>query len=92
MDKAEKGEMKKAFLFLEDKIKQIIILMAGEQGQEKDGAIRKIPMKCLSCDKHIENEGISTSRPPSPMREKENVLSRSMSRNIRKRFHITNLG
>ena len=31
-EKAEKGEMKKAFLFLEEKIKQIIILMAGDQG------------------------------------------------------------
>ena len=68
-DKADKGDMKKAFLFLEEKIKQIIVLMAGEQGYEKDGAIKKIPTKCLSCDKHIETESSKTSRLPSP-REK----------------------
>ena len=53
VEKADKGDMKKAFLFLEEKIKQIVILIAGEQGQEKDSALRKMPIKCLSCDKSL---------------------------------------
>lgn len=45
--------MKKAFLFMEEKIKQLIILIASDQNEEKDGAIKKIPAKCLSCDKGL---------------------------------------
>lgn len=52
-EKAEKGDMKKAFLFMEEKIKQLIVLIASDQGEEKDGAIRKVPVKCLSCDKGL---------------------------------------
>lgn len=52
-EKADKGDMKKAFLFIEEKIKQMIILIAGDQNEDKDGAIRKIPAKCLSCDKGL---------------------------------------
>ena len=52
-EKADKGEIKKALLFLEDKIKQIILLLANEQISDKDGALKKIPVKCLSCDKGL---------------------------------------
>jgi hypothetical protein len=45
--------MKKAFIFMEEKIKQMIILIAGDQNDEKDGAIKKMPVKCLSCDKGL---------------------------------------
>lgn len=51
--KADKGEIKKALLFLESKIKQLIILFAHDQLEEKDGAIKKTPAKCLSCDKTL---------------------------------------
>lgn len=52
-EKADKGEIKKALLFLESKIKQLIILLAHDQLEEKDGAIKKTPAKCLSCDKNL---------------------------------------
>lgn len=88
-EKAEKGDMKKAFLFLEDKIKQIIVLMAGDQGLEKDGALRKMPVKCLSCDKGLDVESAQTSRATSPHLKENN--GRSISRNIRKRMHLTHM-
>ena len=39
---------------MEEKIKQLIVLIASDQGDEKDGAIRKVPVKCLSCDKGLD--------------------------------------
>lgn len=52
--KADKEEIKRAFEFVEDKIKEIVMIMADDIQQEKDGAIRRVPFKCLSCDKDLE--------------------------------------
>ena len=49
--KADREEVKKAFQFVEDKIKEIVLLMATDIQNEKEGAGKKLPFKCLSCDK-----------------------------------------
>jgi hypothetical protein len=56
LEKAEKADVKKGLTFLEDKIKEIIIVLAEERGSNPDGAIKKTPFKCLSCDKDLEAE------------------------------------
>ena len=43
----------KAIFFLEEKMKEIIFLIAAEQSDERDGAIMKTNIKCLSCDKQM---------------------------------------
>lgn len=53
-EKADKSEVKKGLTFLEDKIREIIIVLADERGTLQDGAIKKTPYKCLSCDKDLE--------------------------------------
>ena len=53
-EKADKVEVKKGLNFLEEKIKQIIIVVAEERASHQDGAIKKTPFKCLSCDKDLE--------------------------------------
>lgn len=44
----------KAIFFLEEKMKEIIFLIAAEHSDERDGAIMKTNIKCLSCDKQME--------------------------------------
>jgi hypothetical protein len=39
--------------FLEEKLKEIIIVLAEERNAGQDGAIKKTPFKCLSCDKDL---------------------------------------
>ena len=53
-DKSEKSELKKLGNFLEEKIKDIIIVLAEEKNLNKDSATKKIPVKCLSCDKDLD--------------------------------------
>ena len=89
-EKADKGDMKKAFLFMEEKIKQLIILIASEQNQEKDGAIRKVNAKCLSCDKGLETENPSMN---SALTSRQNESSvRNITRKIRTRVNTSNQG
>ncbi len=52
-EKAEKIDVKRAITFLEDKIKEIILLVANEYNAETMGAISKQPVKCLTCDKDV---------------------------------------
>ena len=54
MEKSEKSDLKKAFSFLEEKIKEIIIVIAEDQNNEKDGAGKRKQFKCLSCDKDLQ--------------------------------------
>lgn len=52
-EKADKAEVKKGLSFLEEKVKEIIIVVAEERASHQDGAIKKTPFKCLSCDKDL---------------------------------------
>lgn len=53
-EKADKAEVKKGLSFLEEKLKEVIIVVAEEKAGHQDGAIKKTPFKCLSCDKDLE--------------------------------------
>lgn len=82
--------MKKAFLFMEEKIKQLIVLIASDQGEEKDGAIRKIPIKCLSCDKGLDTQNIAPNTMPPPQTGRDDMATRAVTRKIRTRIHTNN--
>ena len=60
VEKADKAEIQKAILFLENKIKELIFFVAGEQCDQRDGAIIKSAMKCLSCDRDVDKN----TKPP----------------------------
>ena len=66
VDKADKDEIKRAFIFIEDKIKQIVTVIAEEAQNEKEGALRRVPFKCLSCDKDIDTSGPARAAPAKP--------------------------
>lgn len=51
--KSDKVEVKKALLFLESKIKEIILVISEEEENERDALITKKQIKCISCDKEI---------------------------------------
>ena len=55
-EKVDKMEVKKAIRFLEEKIKEIIFLIAGSYEQGADGAMQKKKITCLSCDKDVESK------------------------------------
>ena len=52
--KSDKLEVKKALLFLESKIKEIILVISEDEQNERDALITKKQIKCISCDKDIE--------------------------------------
>lgn len=52
--KSEKLEVKKALLFLESKIKEIILVISEDEENERDALITKKQIKCISCDKEID--------------------------------------
>ena len=54
IEKADKAEIQKAIVFLQNKIKELIFFVAGEQSDQRDGAIIKSAIKCLSCDRDVE--------------------------------------
>ena len=81
-EKADKHEIKRAFQFVEDKIKEIVVLLAGDIQQEKEGAGRRLPFKCLSCDKELDTSKPSTQR-CSPIAR--GLQSRCSSSNLRRR-------
>lgn len=81
--KADKEEIKKAFQFIEDKIKEIVVIIADDTQQEKDGAGRKLPFKCLSCDKDLDSSVPNTQRPQQSFGP-----SRSNSSNLRRRIRV----
>lgn len=82
--------MKKAFLFMEEKIKQLIVLIASDQGDEKDGAIRKVPVKCLSCDKGLDTQNTPPNTMPPAQTGRDEVTTRAVTRKIRTRIHTSN--
>jgi hypothetical protein len=49
--KCEKLEVKKALLFIESKIKEIILVISEDEEAEKDALLTKKNIKCISCDK-----------------------------------------
>lgn len=54
MLKSDKLEVKKALLFLESKIKEIILVISEDEEIEKDALLTKKQLKCISCDKDID--------------------------------------
>ena len=59
--KSDKLEVKKALLFLESKIKEIILVISEDQENEKDALLTKKQIKCISCDKDVQKlTGISS--------------------------------
>jgi hypothetical protein len=45
--------VKRGLTFLEDKLKEVIIVLAEEKNYNKDSAVKKGAFKCLSCDKEL---------------------------------------
>jgi hypothetical protein len=70
---------------VEDKIKEIVMIIADDIQQEKDGAIRRVPFKCLSCDKDLE----CSAAHPRRLEGDKKALSRSNTSQIRKRIRMT---
>jgi hypothetical protein len=52
--KSDRLEVKKALLFLERKIKEIITIITEKEGKEKDTLLTKKLLHCLSCDREVE--------------------------------------
>lgn len=52
--KCEKLEVKKALLFIESKIKEIILVISEDEENEKDALLTKKNVKCISCDKELD--------------------------------------
>ena len=53
--------MKKALLFLESKIKEIILVISEDEENEKDALLTKKQIKCISCDKDVDKFSGNTS-------------------------------
>ena len=51
--KADKVEVKKALVFLESKLKEVILIISNEECNEKDALLTKKPIKCISCDSEV---------------------------------------
>lgn len=90
-DKCEKSEVKKGLTFLEDKIKDIVIVLAEERNLIKDSAAKRIQAKCLSCDKELEPpnsdtiQNIHKSMRPSVG---SNLTGRSSTSQLKKRIRV----
>lgn len=52
--KCEKLEVKKALLFIESKLKEIILVISEDEENEKDALLTKKNIKCISCDKELD--------------------------------------
>ena len=84
-EKANKDEIRRAFQFVEDKIKEIVLIMAGDAQAEKEGAGRRVPFKCLSCDKDLDNSQPATQRPQTELKGPP----RNSTSNLRKRLRMS---
>jgi hypothetical protein len=82
-EKADKEEIKRAFQFVEDKMKEIILIIADDIHHEKDGAIKRLPFKCLSCDKDLES-----SLPTTLRHNSEKKPLRPPTSQIRKKLRV----
>ena len=85
IEKADKGEITKAIIFLEEKMKEIIFLIAAEHTNERDGAVVKTNVKCLSCDKQVEKTKKVNEKKGGSM-QSELPLSKPVTHRVRKRY------
>lgn len=87
--KADKTEVKRGLTFLEDKLKEVIIVLAEEKSYNKDSAVKKGAFKCLSCDKQLQGLVPEHSLPPRMPRD-STASARCSTSNIRKRIRLVN--
>lgn len=87
LEKAEKAEVRKGLAFLEEKIKEVIIVLTEERNGSQDGAAKRLPFKCLSCDKDLEG---SPPEPPLKPRESSCTILRNTTNQMRKRIRMIN--
>ena len=52
--KCDKLEVKKALLFIEAKLKEIILVISEDEENEKEALLTKKNVKCISCDKELD--------------------------------------
>lgn len=83
IEKADKGEIMKAIFFLEEKMKEIIFLIAAEHTDERDGAVFKTNIKCLSCDKQMEKTRKANE---SQGGDRESGFSKPITHRVRRRY------
>ena len=77
MKMAKQDEIKLAFEFIENKIKEIVIILTDKFGVDREGAINKTKqIKCLTCDKEVEHNSFH---------QKYNTSSQVFSRNAKHR-------
>ena len=87
--KSDKLEVKKALLFLESKIKEIILVISEDEESEKDALLTKKQIKCMSCDKDIDKlAGIVSS----PKNNWDSILPKDHPPETLGRFGMTNFG
>jgi hypothetical protein len=89
-EKADKADVKRGFTFLEEKIKEVIIVLAEEKSYNKDSATKKGAFKCLSCDKELEAPPPEPSLPPRLPRDSATSTARCSTSNLRKRIRLVN--
>ena len=87
--KSDKLEVKKALLFLESKIKEIILVISEDEENEKDALLTKKQVKCISCDKDVEKlVGVVSS----PKNNWDSMASKDHPPEVLGRFGMTNFG
>jgi hypothetical protein len=60
--KSDKLEVKKALLFLEAKIKEIILVISEDEENEKDALLTRKQLRCIACDKEVEQLSAPNAR------------------------------
>ena len=87
--KSDKLEVKKALLFLESKIKEIILVISEDEENEKDALLTKKQVKCISCDKELEKfSGVVSS----PKGNWDSLPFKDHPPEMLGRFGMTNFG
>ena len=64
-------------------------MLAEERGSFQDGALKKTPFKCLSCDKDLEVDR-TESHPKNTPKENAANLTRCSTNQLRKRIRMLN--
>jgi hypothetical protein len=88
-EKADKTDVKRGLTFMEEKLKEVIIVLAEEKSYNKDSAVKKGAFKCLSCDKELEGSPSEPCLPPRLPRD-STTSARCSTSNIRKRMRLVN--
>ena len=87
--KSDKLEVKKALLFLEAKIKEIILVISEDEENEKDALLTKKQLKCISCNKELDKfSGVVSS----PKGNWDGLPFKDHPPEILGRFGMTNFG